>query len=42
MYDVAARDVGLAVAAFALARLAPAHERSGARAPATRPARATA
>lgn len=37
--DVAARDVGLAVAAYALARLAPAHEAARARRPApARPA----
>jgi uncharacterized membrane protein YphA (DoxX/SURF4 family) len=34
--DVAARDVALAVSAFALARLAPAHEEAGARSPAER------
>jgi uncharacterized membrane protein YphA (DoxX/SURF4 family) len=39
--DVAARDVALAVSAFVLAELAPAHERAGVRA-ATTPAQAHA
>jgi uncharacterized membrane protein YphA (DoxX/SURF4 family) len=40
--DVAARDVALAVAAFALTRLAPAHEEASARAREARPAAAHA
>jgi uncharacterized membrane protein YphA (DoxX/SURF4 family) len=40
--DVAARDVALAVSAFALAQLAPAHERSAARTPRATPVEAHA
>jgi uncharacterized membrane protein YphA (DoxX/SURF4 family) len=40
--DVAARDVALAVAAFALARLAPVHEAAVSRAPRDAPAEAHA
>jgi hypothetical protein len=40
--DVAARDAALAVAAYALARLAPLHERAAARAAPADPARARA
>ncbi len=41
-FDVAARDVALAVSAFALARLAPLHERSAVHAASGEPARAHA
>jgi uncharacterized membrane protein YphA (DoxX/SURF4 family) len=36
-FDVAARDAALAVAAYALARLAPLHERAAVRAPSGQP-----
>jgi uncharacterized membrane protein YphA (DoxX/SURF4 family) len=42
VYDVAARDAALAVAAWALARLAPLHERAAVRAAPGEPARAHA